>query len=686
MWQSYKESGITNMSLNDWAESQDSPMFKYWYGVLNFEVDVFMVIRGFREADLKLLIATLKKAVELCFSLDHYNYARWLSVFIQDLEILSVENSTLFSELSKHLSVTSSKAKFSKMAYDQKHEQNNKKIKSTSGYINLGNKEDKSFLRKLEICFPEILQYLEVFEDENVDLGDPKLKEQSVTFGEGFHKDCAKVSSKLVTNPFSNLQFQKLNSTLLFPNIIVNDCKRLFEIGKKQYKNFVETRFILGSADVIQTPIPKNSLKLPANLKAVLNDSPQIKLMPAILTKVRDACDVRKDAAKDLFCQEFTKVPECLVKDGKPFHNNKSDLLDIIAPKTEIVDKDSVIAQGLVVDLSVIIRSEASIVSSELTYKDFATHILERVQHMAEKDRVTRVDIVQDTYDPFSIKGTTREERGVGSRMIFEQEDALPADIDSFLKNDGNKTELNKLISQLAARPTTWTWDGEVVVTYGKRVMSRSDGVQDIMRWIDGVHEEADNRMIVHIVDMIRKSIINIKIRTVDTDVIVIILAFMPQLIGLDENVKIWVDFGTGDHRRLIFINVSFETLGESLCLALLFYHCSTGCDSTCSFYRKTKKFWFELWMKHPSQGDVTSAFQQLSWLPSETIVRANLGIIEKFVMSAFSSDVHAGNTINETRYSIFLSSTSNNLREIPPCKDALEHHVLRSAYQAGWI
>ena len=45
------------------------------------------------------------------------------------------------------------------MAYDQKHEQNNKAIKATSGYINLVHKEDKSFLRKLELCSSENFQY-----------------------------------------------------------------------------------------------------------------------------------------------------------------------------------------------------------------------------------------------------------------------------------------------------------------------------------------------------------------------------------------------------------------------------------------------------------------------------------------------------------------------------------------------
>ena len=95
----------------------------------------------------------------------------------------------------------------------------------------------------------------------------------------------------------------------------------------------------------------------------------------------------------------------------------------------------------------------------------------------------------------------------------------------------------------------------------------------------------------------------------------------MPQFLELNENVCIWADFGTGDHRRLPSINDSYDELGDFICLGLLFFHCFTGCDSTCSFFRKTKRFWFDLWMKQQVQDNVTSVFQHLSWLPSEDIL-----------------------------------------------------------------
>ena len=205
-------------------------------------------------------------------------------------------------------------------------------------------------------------------------------------------------------------------------------------------------------------------------------------------------------------------------------------------------------------------------------------------------------------------------------------------------------------------RPQSWAWRQEVVVTYNTKVLTSSDRIQEMYTWIQCVHEEADNRMVIHIKDMLEKDIANIKLRTVDTDVIVILLSFMPQFNELNESVKILTDFGTGEHRRTISINSSFNALGESTCLALPFFHAFTGCDSTCSFYRKSKKMWFELWMNYSMWDELTTAFQQLSWLPSLDVTQANLSVIERFVTYAFiGTDLE----IDDARYTIFYRQSA---------------------------
>ena len=113
----------------------------------------------------------------------------------------------------------------------------------------------------------------------------------------------------------------------------MKDSEIVFVVGETPYVEVVMSRFILGTADVIQTSICWNSLKLSADIKSVSEKSPQVKLTPVMLTKLRDACEMHKGFAMKLFKTELTGVPECLVKDGNPYHNQKSQLLDIISPQ-----------------------------------------------------------------------------------------------------------------------------------------------------------------------------------------------------------------------------------------------------------------------------------------------------------------------------------------------------------------
>ena len=83
---------------------------------------------------------------------------------------------------------------------------------------------------------------------------------------------------------------------------------------------------------------------------------------------------------------------------------------------------------SLVIDLSMIIRSEAVIVTS-MTFKDFAEHIIKKLKTISVKYDAQRLDIVLDKYDAFSVKSVTREERGVGSRVLFEYNEPLPDDL-----------------------------------------------------------------------------------------------------------------------------------------------------------------------------------------------------------------------------------------------------------------
>ena len=113
--------------------------------------------------------------------------------------LLYVEDKDFFKQLEGNISVRSTNAKFSKIAFDQKHEQVNKEIKSRNGFINLVNNEDKTFLRKLELCSGEIHEFLDRVEKKEVKTNH---KEESETFRKAYNKNCNQVYKMMKVNPF----------------------------------------------------------------------------------------------------------------------------------------------------------------------------------------------------------------------------------------------------------------------------------------------------------------------------------------------------------------------------------------------------------------------------------------------------------------------------------------------------
>jgi hypothetical protein len=100
------------------------------------------------------------------------------------------------------------------------------------------------------------------------------------------------------------------------------------------------------------------------------------------------------------------------------------------------------------------------------------------------------------------------------------------------------------------------------------KCLTSYDGPKDLSIWQPETHEEADNRLLLHMRDtLLNDSIQKILVRSVDTDVLVILLAFMPQLFKFKGDVHVWLDFGRGENRKLYDVNMIFREFGESLCL-----------------------------------------------------------------------------------------------------------------------
>ena len=126
-----------------------------------------------------------------------------------------------------------------------------------------------------------------------------------------------------------------------------------------------------------------------------------------------------------------------------------------------------------------------------------------------------------------------------------------------------------------------------VYVTSGESVISVGQ-TSSVMA--DCNHKEADTRVVVHILHALEQGIKTIVVRTVGTDVIVILIGVFFELTANNPLADIWVAFGTGKNFRLYSINAICTYLGNERTQALPIFHALTGCDTTSAFRGKGKK------------------------------------------------------------------------------------------------
>ena len=233
-----------------------------------------------------------------------------------------------------------------------------------------------------------------------------------------------------------------------------------------------------------------------------------------------------------------------------------------------------------VVDASIELRSKDAILAGKIgmSYRDSVVKILNSIASKArESPGAQQIDLVIHFYHKFKIKSGVRTERGRAARALFELVDPHPKNFQELLTNDEFKTDLYNYFSDVEVLKS-WTWDKDYSITKGKHVTERSSGILSDSRVLcmHGVwqsFEEADNRMVLHIQDYLRIRKRNkIVVRTVDSDVVVILVSFYPQFLLVDEEIQLIVNFGVANNRRFINIQDLYEKIGKDTSLALPFF------------------------------------------------------------------------------------------------------------------
>jgi len=138
-------------------------MFNYRLKSLSLEILLLLHISSIREGNFQLYIETLSKIVPRMFAFNHVHYSRWLPIHIRDMISLTNKHPEILEQFhAGKFVIHKTISKFSAMAIDQCHEQNNATVKESGGAVGLTT--DPCALRCWMVAEPEVARTVTEYE------------------------------------------------------------------------------------------------------------------------------------------------------------------------------------------------------------------------------------------------------------------------------------------------------------------------------------------------------------------------------------------------------------------------------------------------------------------------------------------------------------------------------------------
>jgi hypothetical protein len=638
-----------------------SPTFKFWDIILRLEIMILIFIKAHRERQFQLFVEILDALAPWFFALDHVNYSRWLPIFINDMKSLPDE---IKDYLPKFWVIQKTEKKFSSIPIDQAHEQNNAVVKGSGGAVGLT--ENPVAFTRWMVAGPEMSRLLKEFEtgflmDEDHDNEVNYLHhEQGLATQKRFQKQVQNLTETITEmgNPFRDdfKELVALDTHNCADESVIMTVNRIEEVGTSQYQTYVKD-VIMERTVSIHNPIKKTSLPLfkrqtPKTSSKTSKQLSALKSDRCLFSRLYIVSQHRDGDLEDFFKHENQPYPPSLSEFGKLRFSKKSDLLCCLEVQSQRTPPSSYDAK--VFDGAVIVH--ALPLSTATTFSEYADKVfLPFITNQLKT--ANRVDVVWDTYRPDSVKEATREKRGKGARKKVSDKTKLPKNWNSFLLDAANKQELFALLSE-KVRYLSCPEDKVVVITAGEDVISSGPPMPSCN------HEEADTRIIVHVIEALQRGAKNISIRTVDTDVVVILVGHFFELHDVYGHFEIWVAFGMGKNFRCYNINDICHNRGERKSSALPVFHAYTGCDSNSCFLGRGKKTAWEAWKSLP---EVTDAFIYIKENPFQPLESTSPHFItlERFTVVIYDKANTSG-SVNKARRDLFTKH-NRALENIPP-------------------
>ena len=396
----------------------------------------------------------------------------------------------------------------------------------------------------------------------------------------------------------------------------------------------------------------------------------------ALFGKLFIAHQYRETDLNEFFCHETQAFPPSLSEFGELYNpDTKSQLLDCIMKSVTTADVPIIIAKSTDSFDCKILDGPAVVhflnPAGAITFENYADGVFIPFENQLQT--CSHLDIVWDRYLNHSLKNSIGENRGQGVRWKVEGHLKLPGNWAEFLRESCNKRELFQFLSH---RVVSYQFrnNKSVYITGTSVLTTASNPMQRCTR------EEADSRIMVHLIHALEERKQLFQVRTVDTDVVIILIGNFHELNLKYQLQDVSIIFGTCRNIKIFSIKTICTQLGEDTSKALPFFHSFTGCDTTSFFRDKGKRTAWQTWQA--SRG-ITEVFRELSQNYFMEITQNSVLFValHRLVVTLYSRTSKLKN-VNEARKVMF--SGNQDMEKLPPTEDALLQHTKRSLFQTG--
>jgi hypothetical protein len=300
-------------------------MFKYWSITLKMELILLQFVKAIRSADFNMYVNALQLIAPWMFSLDHYNYARWLPVHIYSMATLEDIHPDVYEQFTYgFFTAQKSNRKFSHIGLDHNHEQINAKIKGVGGAIGLT--ENNASLAKWLIAGPEVSRMVEEFEETSRIPESSKVREHhdsNASAQRNFKSDVKGMYDALAElgNPFidDSADLFALDTKIVPGTEAIKHLYAVETIGQEQFKSFMDTRILKNNP--ISDTIVKNNMQIFKCVKARKTTKKDAQLKTArsdaaLYSKLFIACQSRDGDLDQFFSHENQGAPPSLSENG----------------------------------------------------------------------------------------------------------------------------------------------------------------------------------------------------------------------------------------------------------------------------------------------------------------------------------------------------------------------------------